>query len=279
MKVQRLPTTWALLLTRMVLVWVGSRLHSPLLLMLVAMTKAASLSTEAATATEASARTPAVEALAMRPCLLAFLAKAPPLQASLRPRQVIRQPPQASAVLALVPPPRLLVRPARSIRLPLLVCLPPRQATTRQPPRVTLPPLLATRPPLHRSLRHRPRTAPPRPRILEPHRHTTALRLHASARRHRSTVRQARNSTPRASDVLLLRRRRPHLAQRARHTPRPVLLETRSTRQRRLVTPLPLRARRHTLVIRGGRRPARRTRLRKSLPVIVVPSLLCLCSH
>jgi hypothetical protein len=97
---------------------------------------------------------------------------------------------------------------------------------------------------------------------LELHRRTIALRRRALARPRHSTARRAHNSIPQVRDVLLRHQRRLPLAPRAQHTHRLALLATRSTRRRRLVTPLPLRARRPTLVIRGGRLPARHIRLR-----------------
>jgi hypothetical protein len=267
---QLLPTTWARLLTRTVLAWVATRLHSRLLPMLVETTKVASLSTEAATATEASAPTLAAEAQATLLCLLASRVRVPHLQATLQHRQVIRQPLQASAVPASVlhlPP---LARPALNTLPPRRVCLPRRQATTRPRRQVTHQRHHATRRPPRHSLRRRLHTAQHHQRIWEQRRRTTALHRHVSVQRRHSTVRQARSSTLQASDAPLLHQRRPLLARQARRTRLPALLATHSTRPRRLGTLLRLRARRRTTQIRGGRLLAQRTRLRKFPLVIVV---------
>jgi hypothetical protein len=272
---QLLHTTWDHLLTRTALAWVAMKPHSHLSPTLVETTKAASPSTEAATATEASAPTLAVEAQATLRCPLASRARVPPHQATLQPRQVIRPRLQASAVLALVllhPP---LAPPARSTHPLRRACLPLRQATTHQRLRVTLQRRHATRRRLHPSHRPRLHTAQHHQHIWGQRRRTTALHRHVLVLRRHSTARQARNSIPQASVAPLLRQRRPLSAQRARLTRLPALLATHNTRPRRLDTLLRPRVRHRTMQIRGGRLLARHTRLRKFPSVIVVPSSMC----
>jgi hypothetical protein len=220
---------------------------------------------------EDSARILAAAALAMLQCLLASLALAQCHQASLPPRQVTRQRLQASAVLALALPLPPMVPPAHSIRPLHLVYRRRRQATIHRRLRVTRLRHLATRRLLHRSLQHRQHTVQPHQHILELLHRTTAPLRHASVLRRHSIARPARSSTRRARGAPLRHRHHLPSVPRVRRTRQPVLLATLSTRLRRHATRLPLRARRHTLQNRGGRRPAQRTRLRKSTPVIVVP--------
>jgi hypothetical protein len=239
--------------------------------MRAATTKVVSPSTEAPTATEVSARILVAEApVVMLQCLLAF--RALPLQDSLQPRPSTLRHLQVSAVAlahALVLRLPHLARPVHSTRRHLRVSPQPRRAITHPLPRVTPQPHQDTRPHLHHSLQPRLRTVLPRRHILELPRRTTALRRPALARHRHSTARRARSSTPPARGVRLPLRRHPRSALRARRTRRPALLGTLNIPQHRLGTLLPLRARRHTLGIRGGRRPALRTRLRKFPSVIV----------
>jgi hypothetical protein len=246
-------------------------LHSRLLPMRAATTKAVSLSTEAPTATEALVRTPAAEALVvMLLCLLA--SRALPLPASLQPRHstlrhlLVSAVAQAHALVLRLP---RLARPAHSTHRHLRVSPQPRRAITHRLLRATRQHHQDTRPHRHHSLQPRLRTVPHRRHILELPRRTTARRRLASAQRRHSTARPARSSTLPTIGVRLPRRRHPRSAPRARHTHRRALLGTLNILQHRLGTLLPLRARRHTLEIRGGRRPARRTHLRKSPSVIV----------
>jgi hypothetical protein len=222
-------------------------------------------------AMEDSAHTLAAAAQVTLRCLLASLALAQCHQASHPPRQVTRQPLQASAARALALLLPRMVLPAHNTRPRRLVYRPLRQATTHRRPRVTPPRHLATRRLLPRSPQRRQHTVRPHQHILELRRHITAPPRHASALRRHNIARQARNSTRRARGAPLRHQRHPPSALRARRTRQPALLAILSIRLRRHATRLPLQARRHTLQIRGGRRPARRTRLRKSTLVIVLP--------
>ena len=247
-----------------------SRLSQPL----AVVTKVALLSTEAATVMEASAHILVAEVLASLRCLLAFPARVPFHQASLRPRLAIRQRLQASAARALALLLLPLAQQARSTRLRHLAYLQHHQAITLQRLPVTLRPHLGTHQLLRLSLRPPRHTAPLHPHILELPRRTIALRRPVSVPRRHNTARQARNLIQVARDAPPRPRRHPLSAPRVRRTLPPAQLATHNTRRRHLGTPLPLRARRRTLQIRGGHQPARRTRLRKSPLVIVVRSSL-----
>jgi hypothetical protein len=211
---------------------------------------------------EGSAHMLEAEAQVLLPCPLAFQVRARFRQASLQPRQGIRQPLQASAAHALARPLLHLAQPARSTR--------PRHQVYHQLRRVTillhLPVILqrrlAIRQHLPPSLQLRQHTAQLRQRILEPLRHTIALHHPVSAPHRRSTARQAHNLTQAASADLLLHQRHPPSALPARRTLPLAQRVTRNTRRRRHGTLLPHRARRHTHRIRGGRQPAQHTRRR-----------------
>jgi hypothetical protein len=236
------------------------------------MTKAASRSMAAALVTVDLVRTLAAEALVMLQCLLVSRDRAQCRQVSHQPRHNILRHLQASAAHALALRLPHLARPAPSTHRLLRVCLQRHPATTRPRLRATLQLPHDTRQHLHRSLRPRRRTVLRHQRILEPPRRTTALHHPASVPHRHSTVRRARSSTPPARGVRLLHRRRPPSVLRARLTHRRALLATHNIPRHRLGTLQPLRARHHTLQTRGGRRLARRTRLRKSPLVIVGPS-------
>jgi hypothetical protein len=229
--------------------------HSLLLLpQVVAMIKVASLPTEAVMVVAVSARMMEAEAQvpASLACHLASLA--PSRQASLRPHLVTHQHLQVPPALVLPP-----LHQATWHRLPLRTTRPLRRGTALLHRRHTHPHLLpATRRRLLSTLRRRPITVPPHRRSWEAQRHRrTARRRHSTAQHHRSTVRRARNTRQAATGVPLLRRRPLNTVRRRRGTHPLARLGP---------SPQPRRA-------TARRLRARRTRLRKSLPVIVVQTL------
>jgi hypothetical protein len=203
-----------------------------------------------------------VEALAMLLCPLASPVRALSRQeVSLHPPQRTRPRLRASAARALVLHLLPLDRPARSTHPHPQACLQRRQAITPLRLQVTHQHHLVTRQRLHRSRLRRLRTAQRRQHTLGPRRRTIVPRLHGSAQRRRSTAQPARNSILPARDDPRLHQRHPRLVPRARRTRRLALLATRSTRPPPHAT-LPRHRARHRTLLRDGRRPARRTRLR-----------------
>jgi hypothetical protein len=241
---QPMKVEWALALTTSC-----RSLH--LLLQVVAMTKVASLPTEAAMVAADSART--MEAEAQAPASLACHLASPAQshQASPQRHPVTRQPRQAPPALA-----SRLHHQATWRHLPRRTTRLLRRGTVHQHRRLIRQHLLpATRRRLLNTLRRPPTTVLPHRRSWEEqHRRPTARRRHSTAQHRRNTVRRARNTRQAATGALLLRRRHPNTAQRRR-----------GTRPRAQLGPSP-RPRRAT----ARRLRARHTRQRKSSLVIVV---------
>lgn len=256
---RRRRTTWVPQLTKEEWAWAATKLPSHLLRLLVAETKVASLSMEAAMAMEGSVHTQELAArAALGQCLLS--PDRAPCHLAFRQHHLnTHLPLQASVAHASVPLLQRLVRLAHSTHRLRLVCLQHRQATTLRPRRATHPHLHDTHQLLHRSLQRRQPTVPPRQRIWGPRLHSTVRRLLDLVQRRLSTVRLAHSLIQVARGARLHPQRRPRSARRARLTLPPALLVTRSTRQPRRDTRQLRRAQRRTHRNKDGRRRARRT--------------------